>query len=349
MSSALLIRLVASSPWRIGPDSGARDRTARLLHSDALFSAVTHAFLQLGMLDAWLDATARSEHSAVRFTSAFPFQGDTLYVTPPQSLWPPKASSRVRWKGAHFVPLAVVEALAGGRPLQEGSWAVDADSKCLVAARNPQTPGPFRVAIRSNAAVDREGASVVTHSTACLEFTPTSGLWTLAQFADAAARDHWTAPLTAAFRLLADTGIGGERSCGWGRAEMPTITSGTTTSLLFRNAPRPANAYWLLSLFHPAATDQVDWSQGDYTLTTRSGRIESPVAAGNEKAATRMVAEGSVLIANAAPQGQAVNVAPTDFPHPIYRAGFAVAIPIATETSTEQPVPSDEEQLRSAV
>jgi len=42
----------------------------------------------------------------------------------------------------------------------------------------------------------------------------------------------------------------------------------------------------------------------------------------------RMVEEGSVLVAASAPRGAAPDVAPEGFPHPVYRAGFAVAIPI---------------------
>jgi hypothetical protein len=41
-----------------------------------------------------------------------------------------------------------------------------------------------------------------------------------------------------------------------------------------------------------------------------------------------MVSEGSVLVAGSEPNGAAHNIAPEGFPHPVYRAGFAVAIPI---------------------
>ena len=88
------------------------------------------------------------------------------------------------------------------------------------------------------------------------------------------------------------------------------------------------SAYWLLSLFHPASSDTVDWSQGNYTLTTRGGRVESQARWGDHKKQTRMVAEGSVLVASAEPRGAASDVAPEGSPHPVYRAGFALAIPI---------------------
>jgi CRISPR type III-A-associated RAMP protein Csm4 len=328
MTQGLIIKLRPTGPWRIGPDSGVRDRVDRVFHSDSLYSAVSSAMAQLGHMQAWLDATVRAAEPAVRFGSCFPYHGETLLVAPPRNLWPPQASSKVRWKGARFVPLSVVETLVAGRTLSEGAWAVDAESECLVPLRNPAVPGPFRVAVRSSAAVDRDGVGVTAHSTACLEFTPECGLWTVVEFADEAARDRWTPPLTAAFRLLADSGMGGERSRGWGRAEMPEITAGELPALLLKQHEGDAQAYWLLSVFAPAESDAVDWAQGDYVLTTRGGRVESTAGWGDGKKLTRMVAEGSVIVAAAAPRGSAADVAPDGFAHPVYRAGFALAIPV---------------------
>ncbi len=323
MPAGLLIRLRPVGPWRIGPDSGDRDRVDRVYHSDSLYSAVTSAMARLDMLDAWLDATARSAEPAVRFSSCFPYQGDTLLVVPPRNLWPPPPSSKVRWKGARFVPLDVVKSLAAGKALSEDGWTIDGPSECLLPFSSPPVPGPFRVSVRSSAAVDRDGSSVAPHSTACLEFTPGSGLWCVCHFYNSVAQEQWTQPLTAAFRLLSDSGFGGKRSQGWGRTEMPEISDGLEE--LHFSEP---GAYWLLSLFHPASSDTVEWSQGNYTLTTRGGRIESDARWGDHKKQTRMVAEGSVLVASAEPRGSAADVAPEGFPHPVYRAGFALAIPI---------------------
>jgi CRISPR type III-A-associated RAMP protein Csm4 len=144
------------------------------------------------------------------------------------------------------------------------------------------------------------------------------------QFADDAAEAQWTERLTAAFRLLCDTGFGGERSRGWGRAEMPEILQ--TTVALKTEAGGEAGQ-WLLSLFHPAESDAIDWDRSHYSLTTRGGRIESSAGWGEQKKLTRMVAEGSVLAAGAL-QGSALDVAPDGFEHPVYRAGFAVTLPI---------------------
>ena len=60
MNPGLVVKLRPSGPWRIGPDSGARNRVDVIYHSDSLYSAVTSAMSRMGRLEEWLDATARS-------------------------------------------------------------------------------------------------------------------------------------------------------------------------------------------------------------------------------------------------------------------------------------------------
>jgi CRISPR type III-A-associated RAMP protein Csm4 len=325
--SALLIKLRPTGPWRIGPDSGDRDRVDRIYHSDSVYSAVSSAMASLGELEPWLQATAQAAEPAVRFSSCFPFYGETLYVVPPRNVWPPPASAKVRFKGARFVPLKVVENLIAGRAMTEDNWAIDGPSECLIAGG---AQGPFRVNVRSNAAVDRGGDGVAQHSTACLEFTPGAGLWLVASFSDEAAKERWAGPIKGALRLLADSGFGGGRSRGWGCSEMPEIVEGELPQLLIAKT-EDATGYWILSVFHPAESDAIDWQQGNYALTTRGGRIDSH---GDAKKLTRMLTEGSVIVSASAPVGAASDVAPENFAHPVYRSGFALAIPIPLVPAT---------------
>jgi CRISPR/Cas system CSM-associated protein Csm4 (group 5 of RAMP superfamily) len=76
------------------------------------------------------------------------------------------------------------------------------------------------------------------------------------------------------------------------------------------------------------AGEGIEWERGAYSLVSRGGRVESPVRSGELKKLQNMVSEGSVVIAAGGPRGSAADVAPDGFPHPVYRAGFAVAIPI---------------------
>ena len=139
---------------------------------------------------------------------------------------------------------------------------------------------------------------------------------------------NWSSRVQAALRLLADTGLGGERSRGWGRFELEPVEDRPLHQLLnigSVNADQ-AQGHWLLSLFQPSQSDAVDWGQGHYSLVTRSGRAEG--SRDWLKKPARMVAEGSVLVADGQLTGSAENVAPEGFAHPVYRAGFAVSIPV---------------------
>jgi CRISPR type III-A-associated RAMP protein Csm4 len=243
MNPGLVVKLRPAGPWRIGPDSGARNRVDAIYHSDSLYSAVTSAMSRMGSLSAWLDATARSQTPAVCFSSCFPFLDDIGFVVPPRTIWPPTSpqamSARVRWKSARFIPLSVVESILSGKKLNENQWSVDGASGCLVPAGKA---GPFRTSVRWNAAVDRLSGSCERHATACIEFREGCGLWTVAGFHDEAARDEWQDRVKAAFRLLADTGFGGERSRGWGRSETPEFVEGTLPGLIIEYRRKEARA-----------------------------------------------------------------------------------------------------------
>ncbi|HEV3331478.1 MAG TPA: hypothetical protein VG096_10880 [Bryobacteraceae bacterium] len=343
MNPVLSVNLHPTGPWRIGPDSGARNQVDTIYHSDSLYAAVTSALARLGLLDEWLAATARNSPPAVCFSSCFPTVDEIAYVVPPRTIWPPSTpallAGRVRWKGASYVPLGVVRDLLSGQPLDENQWTVDGVSGCLLPAGRP---GPWRTGVRSNAALDRLTGSAERHSTACIEFRPGAGLWAVVSFADDTARERWIDPLKTAFRLLADSGFGGERSRGWGRSEAPQFTEGTLPEMILSPrssepaleasvppaAANGAHPQWLLSLFSPAPADAVDWDRGNYAVLERGGRVESPVRWGELKKHVNMVSEGSVLYAASALRGAAPDVAPDGFAHPVFRAGFALAIPL---------------------
>ena len=440
MNPGLVVKLRPAGPWRIGSDTGARNRVDTVYHSDSLYSAVCSAMARVGTLEEWLDATARAAEPAVCFSSCFPYVEETLCVVPPRTVWPPASagiSARVRWKSARFVPLEIVRGILAGRKIDEFLWSLDGPSECVTPAGRP---GPFRTSVRWSAAVDRLTGATERHSTACIEFRTGCGLWLIASFRDQAARDRWQGPVKAALLLLADSGFGGERSRGWGRSEAPEFVEGDLPDMILpppeapqatglmeeaildrlvaelvggeaavggeekeeeatggspadlgvcptdlavsptdagaevkseaaamaqasaeivagvavleaeeeavetqvefepvEPEPEPAMAlsvagapqsHWLLSLYTPAAGDTVDWRRGSYTVLTRGGRVESAAGSGELKKQVQMIAEGSVLTAATEPRGTVAEVGPDGFPHPVYRAGFALAIPL---------------------
>ena len=238
VSTGLIVKLRPAGPWRSGPDSGARNRVDPIYHSDSLFAAVTAAMSTLGMRDAWLDATARHpEGPVVRFSSCFPFQGETAFIVPPRSIWPPIAqvsAARTRWKSARFIPLPLVASMLGGQPPHEGEWTVDGASECLLPAGQL---GPFRANVRWSAAIDRLTGNAERHSAGCIEFRRDAGLWAIVSFSGEDAHASWSEPVRGALRLLADSGFGGERSRGWGRSAQPEFTEGSLPDLILPAAP----------------------------------------------------------------------------------------------------------------
>ncbi len=362
MQQALLIRLRPAGPWRYGPGDGGHDRVDTLYRSDRLYSAVTGAMRQLGFLQEWLAATAQCAPSPVAFSSLFPFQGDSLFAIPPATAWPPPSGlvttpspvflSKIRWKAAQFVPLALIDSLLAGQPILADQWLPDPESGCLLRRDRPSS-SPFRITVRSGAAVDRlMNGSVAVHSTACVEFEAGSGLWSAVRFPDEPSESAWSSRIQAAFRLLADTGFGGRRTSGWGQTQAPEFQQGRWPNLLFpklartlgrRNGSTNGNGssqFWLLSLYSPASTDQVDWAAGNYQLAVRAGAATK---------ALRMIAEGSVIAAHSEPAGTALDVAPDGFAHPVYRSGLALTLelPRVEPHSLEEPVeqPSTEEAI----
>jgi hypothetical protein len=187
------------------------------------------------------------------------------------------------------------------------------------------------LSVRSSAAVDRITGASAPHHTACIEFAPKSGLWFAVSFADAYTRDQWSDSLRAAIRLLADSGFGGERSRGWGRAHSPEFRDGVLPQLIYKGLPSVETVSWSLSLISPAEADQVDWEKGSYSATVRGGRIDSPAAgSGAAKKLLTMIEEGSVLSATKL-EGNAPDVAPDGFAHPVYHAGWAFVIAVPAE------------------
>jgi CRISPR/Cas system CSM-associated protein Csm4 (group 5 of RAMP superfamily) len=313
------VRLRPTGPWRAGERTGDRERVDAVYHSDALYSAVTHAMKQLGWLEDWLDATARAGTAPqVRFSSLFPFIGETRLVAPPRTSWPPSGSAKLHVNAAKLVPLEV----ACHGIVNESRWSVNGACECLLPVASP---APFETGIRTAAAVDRLTGHTEPHRTACLEFAPNAGWWGLIEFASAGDSPAWESRVKSAFRLLADSGFGGERSRGWGRAAEPEFAD---ASALFPEEGH-AGAWWMLSLYSPHEEDQVDWSRGDYAAVTRAGWTDS-AAGGVRKKNVRMIGEGSVLMAPSL-RGRAVDVAPDGFPHPAWRAGFALAVPVPIE------------------
>ena len=100
-------------------------------------------------------------------------------------------------------------------------------------------------------------------------------------FADEAARERWQDGVKAAFRWLADSGFGGERSRGWGRSDTPEFTEGTLPEMILPEV-RPADGDTPIGFCrcsHPRPRIG-RLGRGDYAVVERGGRVDSPAGRG---------------------------------------------------------------------
>jgi hypothetical protein len=143
----------------------------------------------------------------------------------------------------------------------------------------------------------------MTRTVGCVEFENGAGLWGVARFADEAAESTWGERVRAAFRLLADTGFGGHRSSGWGQAAAPEFEKGVWPTLLL---PKLAGA---------SVNGREPESDGDQSSFFWLLSLYSP--APNDSVDW---SSGDYRLT---------------FPHPVYRAGFALTcrLPFAEHPS----------------
>jgi hypothetical protein len=283
----------------------------------------------------------------VRFSSCFPFLGETAFIVPPRSIWPPRGGGvvsaiKTRWKSARFIPLPLVAALLGGQPLHEDQWTVDGASECLLPAGQP---GPFRTSVRWSAAVDRltgnarSGIRRPASNSAAMRDCGPSCRSPMTRRTRAGPNRCAARSAVGGFRIRRRTlaRLGTQRAAGvrrrhaaGDRASAPPTPAPSTQRGLARYpiAPSPAQevpeadaaptSHWLLSLFTPGLDDAVDWKRGNYTVIARGGRIDSPAGFGERKKQLQMVTEGSVLVAGDTIRGAAPDVAPEGFAHPCF-------------------------------
>lgn len=156
-----------------------------------------------------------------------------------------------------------------------------------------------------------------------------AGLYFLLHFPQA--NPELISQLKTVLYVLADEGIGGERSSGAGRftldwEELPKIWK---PLLQCKNA----NAYSLVSLFwndQPEELSQID-ENARYEFQDRGGWVSSsPTGIQQRRKKVRMFSEGSVFAFP--PQGRLADVTPERFhAHTVYRSGLALSLPIYVE------------------
>jgi CRISPR-associated protein Csm4 len=221
--------------------------------------------------------------------------------------------------------------MSRGRFLQEGTVWIDVDEIT-------QLPDGFRnlsisrlkdakfwsVGTVPRVTIDRITNQSNVYQVGRTFFAPECGLWLLADIR------HYEDRLEEVLNHLGDTGIGGERSAGYGGFELYPIPAPRIPSL--NNSPQAMT----LSRYNPTLSELEQGVLGEgasYELIDVGGWLNTIGAAGQRRKRVRFIEAGSILDLRQNPTvtGRLVDVRPPDnVPgtphHPVIRSGIALLV-----------------------
>jgi CRISPR-associated protein Csm4 len=317
-------RLSFHSGLHIGTREGALEATESVIRSDTLFSAFVNGYRLLyeGHNFDSLCRQLEAGKSPVRFSSAFPFMGDTFYLPIPRNQIPRSKQA----KKVQFVELAVWQRLVNGEIFEDLAAAGAAGTlPPLGNGRDaPKEPLPWTILNTPRVALDRRSNHPGERYFHCAEthFADNAGLYFLAAYRD----DEIRGQARAVWRLMADEGLGGDRTVGKGLFAYPRAEQ------IDLEAPGSASGWISLSLYYPASDEIAGLKDGYYDLIQRRGYIYSQGGRTLRRRPVCMFAEGSVFPLLSNRFGKLVNTTPDRFAmHPVYRSGLALGVPCVVQ------------------
>ena len=336
-------RLHMAAPLHVGDVGVGKEETLAYLPSDSLFSALAVTWGEMPAHAHVLKAlgTEFAVAPPLLITSAFPFAGDVLLLPKPRLAFHPRtdANSAKTFKRVRWISTTIFRALTGGlsqaafdrlwaeRALLQSDtvWITANERDALAHALEPSEDGKLSLwdSMRApHVTVDRIRNAGTLFHVGRVHFAARCGLWLLAQ-----GEDDWLNRTEDALQLLADSGIGGQRSRGNGQFRWEA-----TSDPLAGSAPEPSDYCLLLSRLAPTVEQMPRLRQAasNYQLITVGGFNGTPGDNPVIRKQVRMLAEGSLIAQGAQAPGRLVDVTPdkVSVGHRIYRYGYGYTVPV---------------------
>lgn len=215
-----------------------------------------------------------------------------------------------------------------GEALQGGAlWLTRAEFDTLPEALKHYPNQVWKQSQVARVTVSRiRPASTIFHS-GRVAFGQDCGLWFGVQWRTDL-NDPWREVLPAVLQNLSVTGLGGERSIGFGPFR---YSPGEPFSL---PDPRPQAFSYLLSRYN-AQDDTLPATlkhpRSAYQIVIVGGWLRTPTGSAQRRKKLAMISEGSLLALPSFPAGEVSDVTPSyngsaGLPHKVYRSGLALAI-----------------------
>lgn len=206
-----------------------------------------------------------------------------------------------------------------GNFLQNGEiWLTAEEKKSLPEDFQKPQAYVWKIELVPRVTVDRVTQQSNVYQVGRTVFSSGCGLWFMAEVRD----DETRKLLERLLKDLGDTGIGGERSAGYGgfiSCCMPAPP-----------LPKASEGYsLLLSRYNPTvqelATPLLQQARCSYDIVDVGGWTGTPNVQAQKRRRVRMLEAGSVVYGQVT--GQLVDVTPSnEFKHPVYRSGIALTV-----------------------
>ncbi len=335
--------------FHLGREGLDQEVSSETFPSDSLFAALIAAQVAREGPESTRDIL----ESPPSLSSVFPFAGQLLLFPMPRlrvnlgDTFQPGVTKALK-KLQYVSPAILTRLLQGdsmdqwlpqdtsplkGVLLQDGRvWIAQQESKLLPADWHKLDEAALKAKAiwRSQrvprVAIDRISNSSQIYHVGRTTFAPDCGLWFLADL-----DPQQVSLFESLLKLLADSGIGGERSAGYGAFSEERVAPPNLPS------PQQAQRVMTLSRYNPTEEELqagVLDAGASYELVDVGGWLASPDGPAQRRKRVRMIEAGSVLAAPVPVVGRIVDVRPEyNRPgapqHPVYRSGIALTVGVS--------------------
>lgn len=356
MGAIEIYKLVPHTAFHFGLRGVGVEETAPFCPADTLFSALCLTLREWEpdgsqALEAWLKGFPPLNEGApppLRLSSAFPYAGGVCFF--PKPMVPANLTGEARQtqaktlKKIRFISEGILRAWLNHEPLNAelcdehllhgGRVWVTGDERDKLGVFQDRT-GIIRMwanQVLPRVTIDRATSRSLVYQAGVVRFQAGAGLFLLVEFlGDRAEAERKR--LTTLLQVLGHSGLGGERSSGYGQFEM--------------EGPGPFNGFgamqgerfMTLSPYHPTWPEVETGVLEDgaaYKLLTRRGWVGSLEGLALRRRLVRLLSEGSVLChTSRTSYGDLVDVTPLDekgneaLSHKVWRYGLAFPVPVS--------------------
>ena len=305
------------SPLHLGRRGVGLEETEISIPADTLFSAICQTwrtFYGEASLTNFLAQYERGEPFLL--TSAFPLADDIRFF--PKPLIDLKINAdddRKKLKKVRYLSERRFRQIVDDEPIAFDADDLINNGQLWIHDEDKCSPTVWSIDKRPRVTLDRQSSASEIWHLGGVRFNKGCGLWFDAKFDTKETQTQ----IETLLRVLGDTGIGGERSAGYGLFDLHSKPAESKSD-------QEVNRFVTLSPTCPRDAEQLDaLIRGDvaYTLEGRSGWIGSTEGSGLRRQQIWMFGEGSVLSGNGARVGRLIDLKPDACPHPVWRYAYA--------------------------